>query len=48
LNILPLRNQAPIYLPEGARPVPSPNGQVVSLKEVQAIPEYEAIMDLKP
>jgi hypothetical protein len=48
LKILPLRNQAPIYLPEGARPAPSPNGQVVSLKEVQAVPEYEAIVDLKP
>jgi beta-galactosidase len=48
LKILPLRNQAPIYLPEGARPVPSPSGQIANLKEVQAVPEYEAIMDLRP
>lgn len=48
LKILPLRNHAPIYLPKGARPAPSPNGQVVNLKEVQAVPEYEAIVDLKP
>jgi beta-galactosidase len=48
LKILPLRNQAPIYLPESARPVPSPSGQVVTLKDVQALPEYEAIVDLKP
>ncbi len=48
LKILPLHNQAPIYLPEGARPAPSPSGQTARLKEVQAIPEYEAIMDVKP
>jgi len=48
LKILPLRNQAPIYLPEGARPAPSPSGQIANLKEVRAIPEYEAIVDLKP
>ena len=48
LKILPLRNQAPIYLPEGARPAPSPNGQVVKLNEVQAVPEYESTVDLKP
>ncbi|MGD0569169.1 MAG: beta-galactosidase [Candidatus Sulfotelmatobacter sp.] len=48
LKILPLRNRAPIYLPAGARPAPSPNGQVVSLKAVQAVPQYEAIVDLKP
>lgn len=47
LKILPLRNQAPIYLPQGARPAPSPDGQTVQLKQVQAIPEYEAIFDLK-
>ncbi len=48
LKILPLRNQAPIYLPEGARPAPSASGQVVNLKEVQAIPEYETVVDLRP
>jgi beta-galactosidase len=48
VKILPLRNQAPIYLPEGARPAPSPTGQVVNLNEVQVVPEYEGIMNLKP
>lgn len=48
LKILPLRNQAPIYLPEGARPAPSASGQVVNLKEVQAIAEYETVVDLRP
>jgi beta-galactosidase len=45
LKILPLRNHAPIYLPEGARPAPSADGQIIQLKEVQAIPEYAAIVD---
>jgi beta-galactosidase len=48
LKILPLRNQAPIYLQDGARPAPSPNGQVVNLNGVQAVPEYETIVNLKP
>jgi beta-galactosidase len=48
LKILPLRNQAPLYLPAGARPAPSANGQVVDLKEVQAVPEYETVFDLRP
>jgi beta-galactosidase len=48
LKILPLHNRAPIYLPDGARPAPSPNGQVVSLNEMQAVPEYETVVDLKP
>jgi beta-galactosidase len=48
LKILPLSNQAPIYLPGGARPAPSVNGQVVNLKEVQAVSESEMIVDLKP
>jgi beta-galactosidase len=48
LKILPLSNLAPIYLPDGARPAPSPNGQVVNLNEVQAVPEYETVVDLRP
>jgi beta-galactosidase len=48
LKILPLRNQAPIYLPNGARPAPSPDGQVVKLNEVQTVAEYETVVDLKP
>ncbi len=48
LKILPLRNQAPIYFPKGVRPTPSPNGEIVKLEKVEAVPEYEAIVDLKP
>lgn len=48
LKILPLRNLAPIYLPEGARPAASPSGQVVNLKSVHVVPEYETVVDLKP
>jgi beta-galactosidase len=48
LRILPLRNQAPIYLPDGARPVPSANGQIANLNEVLAFPEYDTVMNLKP
>lgn len=48
LKILPLRNQAPIYLPEGARPAPAASRQVGNLKEVQVVPEYETTVELKP
>jgi beta-galactosidase len=47
LKILPLRNQMPIYLPEGARPASSSSGQVVNLKEVQVVTQYEMVLDLK-
>ena len=46
LKILPLQNDAPIYLPEGARPALSSSGQSVKLNSVQVIPQYEAVMDL--
>ncbi|MBZ5681903.1 MAG: beta-galactosidase [Acidobacteriia bacterium] len=48
LKVLPLRNQAPIYLPAGARPAPSPSGEIVDLKEIETILEYESILDVKP
>jgi hypothetical protein len=48
LKILPLRNQAPIYLPDGARPASSPTVQTAILDGVQAVPEYDAAVDLKP
>jgi beta-galactosidase len=48
LKILPLQDHAPIYLPEGARPVVSPGGQVAILNGVQVVPEYEVVMDVKP
>jgi len=48
LRILPLRNQAPIYLPDGARPAASPTGQTATLEQVQTVSEYDAVVDLKP
>jgi beta-galactosidase len=47
LKILPLRQDAPIYLPAGARPSFASGSQVAALKEVRAIPEYEAAGVLK-
>lgn len=48
LDILPLRAQAPIYLPSGARPSIPAGGQVADLKEVKLIPVYRVIMNLAP
>jgi beta-galactosidase len=48
LRILPLRQDAPIYLPGGARPVFPASGEVARLGEVLVVPEYEAIADLNP
>lgn len=48
LVILPLRNHAPIYLPAGARPAPTPAGQIADVKNVDIVPQYHAVMDLAP
>jgi hypothetical protein len=48
LRILPLRKDAPIYLPAGARPSFPATGEVAVLNGVQVIPEYEAVADLNP
>jgi beta-galactosidase len=48
LRILPLRQDAPIYLPARARAVLPAGGDVARLREVQVVPEYEAIADLNP
>ena len=48
LRILPLRKDAPIYLPPGTRPSFPSTGEVALLKDIQAIPEYEAVADLNP
>jgi hypothetical protein len=42
LQVLPLRKDAPIYLPPSARPTYPPSGIVARLKAVEAIPEYRA------
>jgi beta-galactosidase len=47
LKILPLHDRSPFYLPAGALPVFPPGGQVANLKNVEIVPEYEIIMDLK-
>jgi hypothetical protein len=46
LRILPLRKDAPIYLPTGTRPSFPSTGEVAVLKNVQVIPEYEVVADL--
>jgi hypothetical protein len=48
LRILPLRKDAPIYLPAGTRPSFPSTGEVAVLKDVQVIPEYEVVADLNP
>ncbi|MGB7284229.1 MAG: beta-galactosidase [Candidatus Acidiferrum sp.] len=48
LRILPLREDAPIYLPPGARPIFPADGQVSQLKDVQILLEYEAVANLDP
>ncbi len=48
LEILPLRQDAPIYLSAGARPAFQRNGAIAELKSVEVIPEYEVVMEPKP
>src|SRR5262249_10111409 len=38
LKILPLHNDAPIYLPKGARPAATASGQIAKLKTVRIVP----------
>jgi hypothetical protein len=47
LDILPLRSQAPIYLPSQARPSIPAGGQVADVKEVKFVPIYRVIMNLE-
>jgi beta-galactosidase len=46
LRIMPLREDAPIYLPAGARPGTTSQGQSVGLESVQLQTEREVVMDL--
>jgi hypothetical protein len=48
LKVLPLRQDAPIYLAEGARPVIPKGGQVARLVKVQLVPQYYAVADMTP
>ncbi len=48
LKILPLRSDAPIYLPPGARPeFPSGGGDMVRLKSVKVIREYQVVLPVE-
>jgi hypothetical protein len=45
LKILPLRSDAPIYLPPGAKPeFPAGGGDVVRLKAVQVVREFQVVL----
>jgi beta-galactosidase len=46
LKILPLRKDAPIYLPAGVRAALPKSSDVLNLKDVRIVPEYESVMDL--
>jgi hypothetical protein len=47
LEILPLRQDAPIYLAAGARPTIPPDGQVASLRGVRVLPVYQAVATIQ-
>jgi hypothetical protein len=48
LEILPLHDHAPIYLPSGAWPMIPSGGQVARLKSLQTLPEYQRVMRVEP
>lgn len=48
LQILPLRQDAPIYLAPGVRPVIPTGGQAARLMRVQVVPRYSLATDLTP
>jgi len=48
LEILPLHDHAPIYLPRGAWPAIPSGGQVARLKSLQTLPEYQRILRVEP
>ena len=48
LQILPLRQDAPIYLAAAAKPAIAAGGQVAKVTEVGVLPEYRAVADLRP
>jgi len=48
LKILPLRSDAPIYLPPGARPELPSGGDVVRLKSATVVREYQVVLPVAP
>jgi beta-galactosidase len=45
LRVLPLRSDAPIFL-QGAKQRFPANGQLATVAEIRAIPEYELLIDV--
>lgn len=48
LEVLPLRKDAPIYLPSQAWPAFPPSGQVSEVRRLNAVPEYEVRIEAAP
>ena len=46
LQILPMRKDTPMYLPAGVQIPFPPSGQVAELKEVEVLPEYQAVAEM--
>ncbi|MFI5096479.1 MAG: beta-galactosidase [Candidatus Acidiferrales bacterium] len=46
LQILPMRQDTPIYLPPSGHISFPPSGQVAELKEVEVVPEYQAVANI--
>jgi hypothetical protein len=44
LSVLPLRQDAPIYLPKECWPEFTANGQIAKVRAVEAVPEYEVTL----
>src|SRR5664280_2216843 len=47
LQILPLRQDAPVYLAADARPAIPPGGQIAKLTGVRLVAEYGVVADLR-
>ena len=48
LQILPLREHAPLYLPKGAWPSIPPGGEVARLKSLQVFAQHEYVVGVEP
>lgn len=45
IEVLPLRSDAPIYLPKGARPDFRGKSQIATIETIEAVPEYEVTLE---
>ncbi|HEY7617686.1 MAG TPA: hypothetical protein VH744_12845, partial [Terriglobales bacterium] len=48
LKLMPLRKDAPIYLPQKAWPPFPPQGELAEVRKITTIPEYEAVVEFGP